>query len=303
MIYIVDGTGEYSDSEYAVSMAGSHCNTIYYLNKVNASYWRGPDMGDLVKRTYGIAREVHDQALRNEFPSALLAPSVRQEPKSSIVLVGYSRGAAAVVMVAKMLSERGIPVSAMFLFDAVSRTTSGVDVDIVPGNVNLCFHAVRNEGAEIVMQAEERKLWKACEMTNGFKDVASEYARVGSGVFEDFLVRRSVHLASRFPQLRQAVLAWHKKYALLQNLKVAMRNSFTLGSGGPSIPFGNCARKADPHCSYVEQQFAGTHAALGGVPWTTLGDEIESMDREVSRRVWTWMSAHMLRCGLRAGKQ
>ena len=207
MIYVVDGTGDLGDGDYAVAMAGSHCNMIYYMNKTNARYWRGPSMLDLVKRTSAIADNVHEEIMRNEFPSALLAPGQRQSPKTPIYLAGYSRGGAAVVMVAGMLARREIPVAAMFLFDAVDRrTTSGGDLAKIPGNVQKCFHAVRNEGAEVVMQSEADQLWKKCEQSPGFREIASEFARIGSGNFQKFLQIRS----ARVPVLNQAVAAWSK---------------------------------------------------------------------------------------------
>lgn len=304
MIYIVDGTGDFFDSHYAGSMAVSHCSVTYHLNKSRARYWRGPDTLDVIKSTSGIAWKVLGELLQNEFPAAFLGPGQRQAPRSPIILVGYSRGGAAVVMVAKMLAERSIPVSAMFLFDAVSKRSrdSSIDVDKVPGNVRVCRHAVRNEGAQIVLQAEERALWKKCERAPGFTDMWAEFTRVGSGQFEDFLAVRSRTLAARHPELARAVTAWLPKSRTLKAMRVAMRNSYELGRDGASVPFGNCAREFDPACDYEEKSFAGTHAALGGVPWTTLGKEIEELDRAIERDVWTWMSGHMLRNGVRASK-
>lgn len=302
MIYVVDGTGPFSD--YGVAMAGSHCNAIYYMNKGAARYWRGPTMADVMPSTASIAAEVHEEILRNEFPPALLAPGQQQSPKSPIHLVGYSRGGAAVVMVAKRLAQQGIPVAGMFLFDAVARTRSGEDLSTVPANVHKCCHAVRNEGAEVVMAYEVDALWKKCELAPGFAALKKEFARIGSGTFGDFLTFRSALPAARTPELARAVAAWRTKQQSLARLRMAMRNSFgvtmeTDGTIAPSIPFGNCARKL-PGSESQTAEFAGTHAALGGCIWTTLGDEIQKMDQETSRRVWTWMMAHLLRSELRA---
>jgi len=301
MIYIVDGSGCFDDGDYAVSMAGSHCWTIYFLNKGNARYWRGPSTGDVLRRTSNIAAEVFQDIMSNEFPPALLAPGASQKPNTPIYLAGHSRGGAAVVMVAQMLEKQGIPVAAMFLFDAVDRTTNWLgDVETVPGNVETCCHAVRNEGAQVVMESEERKLWKKCEQAAGFKEIEKEFARVGSGLFEDFLRIR----ATRFPELNRLVVAWKSKSDTLNAFKVAMRNSYSLGASnaGPSIPFGNCARKHANIKNWNLAEFAGSHGALGGTPWTTLGDEITAIDRDASVRVWTWMSSKMRECGIRAGR-
>jgi hypothetical protein len=274
----------------------------HYLNKASSFYWRGPDLSDLIKRTASIAEKVHAEVLRNEFPPTLLAPGARQLPKTPIVLIGHSRGGAAVVMVARMLAEKKIPVDAMFLFDAVSRQSrSSIDVDKVPGTVRVCRHAVRNEGAQVVMEVEERQLWRKVEKTPGYLEMAKQFARVGSGTFEDFLMMGSPHLSARFPELARAVTSWRTKAQSLKGIKVAMRNSFEAGASGFSIPFGNCARSGDAPCDYKEEPFAGSHGAMGGVPWRDLGDEIKRMDEDVANRVWTWMSGHMLQQGVKAG--
>lgn len=300
MIYIVDGTGCFDNGDYAVSMAGSNCMMIYYLNKGTARYWRGPSDLDIFRRTSGIANAVLQDIMSNEFPPALLAPGERQAPRTPIYLVGYSRGGAAMIMVAKMLAERNIPVAAMFLFDAVDWTTTWNKLETVPGNVEKCYHAVRNEGAEVVMEYEERQLWKKCQQAVGFKEIENEFARVGSGAFENFLLFRS----ARFPELNRLLATWKVKSESLKNFKVAMRNSYRLGTGdaGPSIPFGNCATKHANIKSWELKQFAGSHGALGGVPWVVLGSEIETLDREASVRVWTWMSGNMRQCGISAGR-
>jgi len=302
MIYIVDGTGDADDGDYAVSMAGSHCWTLYYLNKGNAKYWRGPSMLDVFRRTAAIATEVLQDIMDNEFPPALLAPGERQRPRTPIYLVGYSRGGAAVMMVAQKLAEKHIPVEAMFLFDAVNRTLTHSDESLatVPNNVLNCYHAVRNEGAQVVMEFEERQLWKKCQQAPGFKDIENEYARIGSGAFEDFLLLRS----ARFPELNRLLKPWKAKSQGLKNFKVAMRNSFSVDATGAglSIPFGNCARKHAHIKSWSLEEFAGSHGALGGVPWTSFGDDITAMERDVSRRVWAWMSSKMRQSEIRVGR-
>jgi pimeloyl-ACP methyl ester carboxylesterase len=60
---------------------------------------------------------------------------------ASLVLVGYSRGAAYCMEVARRL---GTPVKAMIMFDAVARQPDFAIPENVPGNVGTCFHAIRN---------------------------------------------------------------------------------------------------------------------------------------------------------------
>lgn len=300
MIYIVNGSGPSNDGDYAVEMAGSHCWVLYFMNKSNAYYWRGPGMFDCFPNTAAIADKVFDELMKSEFPTSLSAPGTRPRPKSNIYLIGYSRGGAAVLKIAQMLARQDIPVTAMFLFDAVDQSTIR-GLDSVPANVVKCYHAVRNEGAQVVMETEERQLWKMCQQAKGFSDIKTEFARIGSGSFETFLQLRS----KAFPELNRAVLKWQKKAAMLKHFKVAMRNRFNTGlnGAGPSIPFGNCATDLSKVKEIRQRaEFAGSHGALGGVPWENIGDDVAAMERETSRQVWSWMSSKMLECGLRAGR-
>lgn len=301
MIYIADGTGPYTESGYAVEMAGSNCQIINHLNKGSARYWRGPTPFDIWTRTAQIASEVFQDVMKKEFPAAFLAPGAVQAPSTPIYLVGYSRGGAAMVMVAKMLEKKrkdGIPVAGLFLFDAVAKTTTFDNLDTVPGNVQKCYHAVRNEGAQVVMELEERQLWKKCQQAAGFKEVEREFAAIGSGLFEDFLVLRS----ARYPELNSVAMLWKVKSKTLRNFKVAMRNSFNVGSAGLSADFENCARKHAGVKEWELNEFAGSHGALGGVPATDKGDEIRAIDRAASLGAWTWMASKMRQCGIRAGR-
>ncbi|MBX3638488.1 MAG: hypothetical protein KF683_24210 [Rubrivivax sp.] len=307
MLYIVDGTGDFSDTDYAVSMAGSHCAVLHHLNKQHSFYFRGPDLLSAIKSTGGTAQKVFQKVMQEEFPPAFLAPGQRQQPRSPIFLAGHSRGGAAVVRVAQLLAEKNFFVDGMFLFDAVDRTVLLDSVQVVPWNVLKCYHAVRNEGAEMVMSQEVRALWKRCEQAPGFEQLRKEFRRAGSGAFEPFLMRRSAMLRHQWPALATAVQAWSEKLGSLGRLQVAMRNSFgiaatTDGKLEASIPFGNCARRFDAAVKHEVAEFACSHGAIGGTPWTNLGEEVAKLDRDGSARVWTWMASRINHCGLRAGR-
>ena len=62
---------------------------------------------------------------------------------SDILLTGYSRGAAGVVMVAKKLKADGVPVKALLMFDCVDRYLFG-DASVVPNNVEFVQHVIRD---------------------------------------------------------------------------------------------------------------------------------------------------------------
>jgi hypothetical protein len=304
MLYIVDGSGPLFETEYAVQMAGSHCAVLHHLNKPNAHYFRGPSTLSALKTTSGAADAVLQTLMAHEFPPTIEAPGQRLAPRSKIFLAGHSRGGAAVVRVAQILAAQDIEVEAMFLFDAVDRTVFLPDVQTVPGNVRNCFHALRNEGAEVVLAHETAALWTKLQQSPGFNELRDEYRRSGSGPFETFLARRSASMSSRYPALNMAVRAWSAKQQTYAGMKAAMRNSFTV-EGAPSIPFGNCAVAADPKCRYIAQSFACSHGAVGGVPWTELGPEVAAIDRDGARRVMAWMASnvqgHRLRFGARGG--
>jgi hypothetical protein len=69
---------------------------------------------------------------------------LKSTPYPRIFLAGYSRGAAGVIHVARLLQKRGITVYCLLLYDAVNRTFELNDVDTIPSNVQFCYHAVRD---------------------------------------------------------------------------------------------------------------------------------------------------------------
>jgi hypothetical protein len=65
------------------------------------------------------------------------------DPRLRIFLVGHSRGGGIVIDVAHLLARHHVAVEAMFLFDAVDRSTELEGGDI-PANVRHCYHAMRD---------------------------------------------------------------------------------------------------------------------------------------------------------------
>ncbi len=63
-----------------------------------------------------------------------------------IVMTGHSRGAAGVVVVAKRLADRNIPVKALLLFDCVDRHIL-IDASVIPNNVEKVLHIRRDKRA------------------------------------------------------------------------------------------------------------------------------------------------------------
>lgn len=132
----IDGTGEAinpgpgRDTAYDKAFANSFVKRICE-GKPNAEYYRGPVAlgGGLPEAIDGGVRFI--QTKRQQFPS---------EP---ILLTGYSRGAAGVVVIAKRLKDLEIPVKALMMFDCVDRHLA-FDAEVVPNNVEFVNHVIRN---------------------------------------------------------------------------------------------------------------------------------------------------------------
>lgn len=138
---IVDGTGPWSDAEYATAMTNSFCKQTDRQCGTNSQYWRGPsnEGGSVLSR----ARAVRDW----------IVGKLRSQPDAAVMLMGYSRGASIVIMTAEYLDELGIPVHSLWLFDAVARHIySGGEV--IPRNVAYSRHAVRSDDPELIRRYE-----------------------------------------------------------------------------------------------------------------------------------------------------
>lgn len=173
MLICVDGTGVSNDAEYARIFHRSFVNRIYNRSThIDKIYHRGPgsDYMDGIVGVFGgrhhvshhfvfheiltIYNDLGRQMEPIEFPfgrtrhydlSAIEQEQVRAlQERQKIYLTGYSRGGAIVIAVAQLLESRGLPVEAMFLFDAVNRSVELPNTDVIPGNVRYCYHALRH---------------------------------------------------------------------------------------------------------------------------------------------------------------
>ncbi len=294
-IFIVDGTGNGDDKKYKEDMQFGFCRQIEAENSNTSLYLRGPDAASL--NAYSVS------ANANRILS-IIEESTKRSGKSGICLIGYSRGGATVVKIAQEIQSRGlqgkVEVDAMFLFDAVQRAPGAGDQTEVPSNVKVCFHAMRNDGAYWILKAEVENAWALVTKSSEYAELVKEYKRVGSGFFETFLLSRS---KTKYPALNTAVTGYLKKNTVLDRYEMTMRNSWTVvknekGETEPGLPFGNCATGGS---MLKTEQFAGSHAALGGCVWRTLGPEIAKLDEECKSRVKTWMWPNLMRHGISVG--
>lgn len=141
----VDGTGPFSDQVYETTFQSSHVSKLCNSNSFQKSFRRRGPSADGVK-TDNKARELLTEIL--DFKAG-------QAGDVDIFLTGYSRGGAAVIHLAHLLKEKGIPVRAMYLFDAVDRTLERFNTTI-PRNVEVCYHALRDP------KANSRKWFDNC---------------------------------------------------------------------------------------------------------------------------------------------
>lgn len=155
MIFGVDGTGPLDDEEYRAGMSQSFVSRICAEGNGSVrQYWRGPDPIDMLKGpspqfvANTIRWAVAPGWIPPLFPGVGFPQPLPPDPGSSepIFLIGYSRGGATVIDTAVILKKHGIPVEAMFLFDAVTRSAwlSGA---VIPSNVKVCYHAMRDPDA------------------------------------------------------------------------------------------------------------------------------------------------------------
>lgn len=138
----VDGTGPYSDEEYAQDFSKSFVHSMYVNWHTPYRYYdRGPALdglstGDKAKTMAGAAEIMY---------SSQVDP--RSAGKARLFLTGYSRGGAAALEAANILCAKGIPVFALLLFDAVDRSVT-ITQTTVPLGVQYCRHAVRGDNTK-----------------------------------------------------------------------------------------------------------------------------------------------------------
>lgn len=130
ILLAIDGTGPWDDDEYAEEFGHSHVRKIWYHTQATRKrYLRGPSM--LGSEMSGLVRD------------GLAFVEDRRRDDEPILLTGYSRGAAAVVAIARELSSSGARVAGLMLFDCVNRAV-GFNTDVLPTNVDEVRHVRRH---------------------------------------------------------------------------------------------------------------------------------------------------------------
>jgi hypothetical protein len=133
----IDGTGTSDDAAYTTEFANSFVRVLTRIWRADgpAFYQRGPS--ELGIETRQLAYRAAGFIIHQ------LTPRKAMNQRTGVFLVGYSRGAAALLDTCRQLQERNIGVDCLLMFDAVDRTGE-VDGDLIPPNVRVCFHAIRD---------------------------------------------------------------------------------------------------------------------------------------------------------------
>jgi hypothetical protein len=144
MLVGIDGTGPVLDGPYEREFRGSFVLelTKQIEHRQPTRYYRGPNTLSI-----GFTRAMRGVTFSQVRDVARLAVQFilsEQGQTSSIVLAGYSRGAAACIEAARMLAASAprLTVSCLALFDAVDRDLLS-ETAVIPGNVQIAYHALR----------------------------------------------------------------------------------------------------------------------------------------------------------------
>ncbi|HMH42111.1 MAG TPA: hypothetical protein VK557_01395 [Pyrinomonadaceae bacterium] len=139
MLIAVDGTGPFLDKTYYKEMANSFVKQVRNECPEGLKYYfRGASLaGEECMATAYSAFGVIIRTYRDM--------KKKGEESFKLFLTGYSRGGATVIYLARLLqtSLPDIEIECMALFDAVDRSSLSF-VDIIPGNVKICYHAIRD---------------------------------------------------------------------------------------------------------------------------------------------------------------
>lgn len=133
----IDGTGAMSNRAYGESFSESFVRRIIrgsLIDEQSKRYLRGP-----IAPGGGLVGAISEG-------TAFVLDRHRKARRDAVLLTGFSRGAAGVIVVAKRLQREGVNVAAMLLFDAVDRHIA-IDAEWIPNNVARVLHIRRDPRA------------------------------------------------------------------------------------------------------------------------------------------------------------
>ncbi|MCR9260218.1 MAG: thioesterase domain-containing protein [Pseudomonadaceae bacterium] len=269
MLYIIDGTGPWLDSTYDIEMNGSFCKQLNNMTGDRSIYNRGPSL--LGTELSTIVDEIYLE--------------IRRRPESEpVYLCGYSRGGAAAVIVARKINPR--PVRAMFLFDAVDRAIISTG-EKISGNVQNVYHAIRDREFARKYEDEVATTRKQLDKANAALSAKNTGNRIRSALLGGD--------PKATAQVRNRINAHAVPRNKDRDLKWKTRNATGLSPSN----FGNTGLSVLPPGKYDTAKFAGSHGALGGLPWS---DHELPGDSKAVPAVRAWMWARLIKEGVLTGK-
>lgn len=139
----IDGTGSKKWSEDMKH--ASHVRQIYSLHpgieNIDKIYLNGPNLFG-TNTWWIIRRAISFIGKHLDLPTG--SPLQNPATQPEIDLIGYSRGAAIALELARRMQTQNTPIRFLGLFDAVARDVMLSGVRIVPSNVLHCAHALRH---------------------------------------------------------------------------------------------------------------------------------------------------------------
>jgi hypothetical protein len=289
-LYIIDGTGPDSYSDYHADMRRGVCSNLNTLHS-SARYSRGPT--ELGLETWQIGDAMLKEVIADR----------KKEPDLKIVLVGYSRGGATVIYMAHELGKLGISVYAMVLLDAVRRAIQKLDsemmldlinlkkskIDVIPGNVENVLHLIRDEAFSnyFINTKEYKELKKAATSHPAFSYEPHSTKTVSPKLITD--LRRLEELHRR---MRDA--------CRFNCIKLGVSTGFSFGNTGLEVE-GSCRRELP-----FPEKYLATHGAMGGAPLDVskyitdpiYASQIEAEEVCSMLKIWTRVNAFLQKIGV-----
>ena len=207
----------------------------------------------------------------------------KQPPNEPIFLGGYSRGGAAAIVVALKVKPR--IVKGMFLFDAVDRAMV-VTPPRISGNVQNVYHAIRDRSFARQFEGEVKDTRADLDEANAALRTSNRGNRIGAALFGGDH-RTTIEVRSRITT-----------HAVARNLDRDLKWRTRNVEGLSPSNFGNVGLAVALPGRIEIEQFAGSHGALGGVPWP---DTLVPGDSRTVPLVRTWMWARLVKEGLAPG--
>jgi hypothetical protein len=264
-LYAIDGTGDFNSNKYTKDFENSFLNQIFhkYKNKCGL-YYRGPNLIDWSMKSQKVFTT-------SELASLVVSAVERDDcsvdhANSDLVLAGYSRGGAAVILAAQRLASRNRKVRHMFLIDPVNRAVDTNFTDTVPRTVENVY-VVRRVSDQYSILADRHERMHQTKLTH-----SQRLANAAKGTAYGSILGPTGMLVGGVIGALKASEISSEDRLIAQELRAAGRDEFELivsDINHASIPFGKTGTRMSSeftNCK-VNISILGSHGAIGGTEW------------------------------------